>query len=414
MIFNRKLIAVIEKKIESPKIITLLGARQTGKTSILKLISKKLEPYVYIDLDLMSNRSIFKDDLEFIRYLENNGYSRTDKKKFYVLVDEFQNVFNSTLIFKAVYDHFPNIKIICSGSSSLKIKQKISESMVGRSQVLYLHPLDFEEFLTFKGRDDLREILKNRHLSERYLEELKQLLEEFIIYGGYPEVAKENSNHEKKEILQSIFEFYLQKDIRDFANIRNIDKFMQLLKYLAISNGNLLKVNSVAGELGIHQNTTEDYISILEDTFLVKRLPPYFKNKANSLRKTKKLYFIDTGFRNYLLRYFSPFPMREDAGSLLETYVFAEIYKKLSPGGLFYFFRTKQGAEIDFILENNGSLTLVEVKKKAKQRPFIFNDFPGAKEIIVNHSYRQEENFGDTMVLSSCNFFHHLDEEWDR
>lgn len=409
MLFDRKLTGVIAKKMESPKIIVLLGARQTGKTSILKLISKKIGQYVYIDLDLLSNRPIFKDDLSFIRYLENNGYSRTDKNKFHVLVDEFQNVFNSTLIFKSIYDHFPNIKIIASGSSSLKIKQKIAESMVGRSLVLYLHPLDFEEFLTFKKRDDLREILKNRNLSERYMEELKYLLEEFIIYGGYPDVAKEGSNDGKKEILESIFEFYLQKDIRDFANIRNIDKFLQLLKYLSLANGNLLKVSSIARELGIHQNTTEDYITVLEDTFLVKRLPPYFKNKANSLRKTKKLYFIDTGFRNYLLRYFSPFSLREDAGSLLETHIFAEIIKRLGPRRPFYFFRTKQGAEIDFVLEDNSTLTLVEVKKKAKQRPLIFNAFPGAAETIVSHSYQPDENFGSTTVLSSLNFFHFLD-----
>lgn len=410
MFFNRKLVDMISAKLESNKIIVLLGARQTGKTTILKLITQKLSPHsrqVFIDLDLLSNRSIFVDDLSFLRYLENNGYSKEDKNLFYVFVDEFQNVYNSTLIFKSIYDNFPNIKIIASGSSSLKMKQRIAESMVGRSLVFYLHPLDFEEFLSFQARDDLRQILKNRNLSQRYVEELNYYIEEFIVYGGYPDIAKTRNVEEKKEYLESIFEFYLQKDIRDFANIRNIQKFQAVLKYLSLINGNLLRVNTIATELGIHQNTVEDYLAILEDTFLIKRLPSYFQNKTNSLRKTKKIFFIDTGFRNYLIRSFTPLALRNDVGSLLETHVFAELYKRVGPRQEIFFYRTKQGAEIDFIKEGEERLILIEVKKKATSRPPIFNSFPGARENIV--SFEPAENIGQTEVLSILNFFHFLD-----
>ena len=387
MFFKRNILEKIKKSLSNRKILILLGARQTGKTSILKLLLNELpsERSVFIDLDLLSNRSIFDNELELIYYLKNRGYKENDKEKFYLIVDEFQNVENSTIIFKSIYDNYNNIKIIASGSSSLRIKKRISETMAGRIIVFKVNPLTFDEFLRFKTREDLANALNQENISKRILIELKKYFNEFIVYGSYPEVSLTEKREQKIEILNSIFEFYIEKDIRLFMNIRNIRNFKNLLEHLAVSTGNIIKYNNIANDLGINVQTVRDYISTIEDTFLIKLLPPCSLNRINSLKKSNKIYFIDTGLRNYLLKNFNEnLRLRVDSGVLLESFVFSELYKRLKLNQELYFFRTRQGSEIDFIFKKENEIFLLEVKKVAKRLPRIFNEFKNYKHYIIS------------------------------
>ncbi len=406
---NRSVLNNIRKAILKDKIIVLLGARQTGKTSILKILYGELpsDKKLFIDLDLLSNRYLFDNELELIYFLKSKGYNENDKEIFYLIVDEFQNVKNSTTILKSIHDNYKNLRIIISGSSSLKIRKNISETMAGRTIVFKINPLTFEEFLFFKERDDLIVSLSSDIINRRSLIEVKKYFNEFLVFGSFPEVSLVDKRGDKVEILNSIFEYYIEKDIRNFYEIRNIDNFRRLIEYLAVISGNLLKYNLVASDLGINVKTIRDYISFIEDTFLIKTISPYSLKRPNSLKKAKKIYFMDTGFRNYLIKNFNEnIDLRGDSGLLYETFVFNEIYKRIKINQELYFFRTKQGSEIDFILKQDEELLLLEVKKKVKRIPRILNELPEYKSFIIGEELKSKEKIKAFLLI--YNFYKNL------
>ncbi len=391
--YNRKYINQILTFIKNNrKIVLLLGPRQTGKTTILKILQQYLKNYVYIDLDLISNRDIFESDTSFIYYLENNGYKNESDGKFFVLIDEFQNFPLSINIIKGIFDNYPNLYFILSGSSSLKIKNLISESLAGRNKIFYIYPLSFTEFLTFKEKENLIKIINNQKIDKKTEKELNFLIQEFIIFGGYPEVVLQKNKNDKFEVLDSIFNYYIQKDIRSLLQIKKIDNFHKLLKILAVICGNLLKVSNISKECGIHIETAEEYISILEDTFLIKRLYPFYDNKITTIKKTPKIYFIDNGFRNYLIKNFNELDLRNDRGELTENFVFTEILKNKSSLANLYFWRNKAGSEIDFIYEIEGKKILIEVKSNNLKINKAMKNFEAERKIILNFQKKEKKD----------------------
>lgn len=361
--YNRKITKEILKKLEiDNKAIILVWPRQVWKTTIMKNIYSKLKGWEFIDLDSLSNREIFLDENSLIFYLKSKWYSKDKEDTFYLFVDEFQNVKNSTIIFKSIIDNYKNIKIIASWSSSLSIKNLIKESLVWRAYVFNIWPLDFKEFLEFKKEDEVLNYIKEDNLPKFARSKIDSLLKEFIIFWWYPEVVLNDKIDDKYSILESIFEFYLQKDIRDILNIKNISNYNKLLRYIAINIWNLQKVNSIWNDLWINNITLNNYLSILEDTFIIWRLEPYFSNKINSIKKSPKIYMLDNWLRNYLLKNFSELDLRVDKWGLVENYVYWEFIKNKSKISNLFFWRDKNGNEIDFIIEQNGKLDLYEVK----------------------------------------------------
>jgi len=344
---DRKILKKIKKFIEDDEIIAIHGSRQVGKTSLLYLIIEK-------HLKNTKQKNIFFFDLEdfflldlcnqgpvqVINYLKGKGADF--KNKVYLFIDEVQYLDSPSSFLKLFYDKFKGkIKLIVSGSSSFLIKKKFKDSLVGRIIDFELFTLDFEEFLNFKGLNyDLR------FLSDAINRELLPLYKEYLIYGGYPAIVIEE-DIEKKEIkLKQIINTYVKKDVRDLAAIRNINKFNALLSILSSQSGRLLNITELSNTLGIAKKTIEDYLLILENTYIIKRIYPFYKNIRSELTKMPKIFFEDTGMMNILMNKSFPSVI---TGEMFETGLYSIFRKNIEVENI-HFWRTNKGQEVDFVL----------------------------------------------------------------
>ena len=350
------------------KISIILGPRQVGKTTILKELHRKLGG-VFLDIDIFSNYEKVSTYEKFINFIQLKGYKKNQKEFFYVYLDEFQRYADLTIIMKNVYDHHDNIKIYASGSSSLLIKSAIQESLAGRKQITHLYSLSFKEFLFFKEKNDLLEEIENIKKIERgeyykLIPEVFKYLNEFLIFGGYPEVTLSKTNKEKTEALRNIFDLYIKKDLVNFLRPAMIDSAYSLIKQLAINNGSMANYSNYGMKADIDTKTVKSYIRLLKETFLVVQLSPYFANKNKEITKTPKIYFLDNGVRNYFLNNFNEMELRNDAGTLFEGFYISEIIKSGENTDDIKYYRTKIGDEVDIILDRVSEIIPIEIKYK--------------------------------------------------
>ncbi len=373
---KRKIFSQLRKNLNNKKILILTGSRQVGKTSLMKMLQSELPvkaKSVFVDMDIVSNREIGESLEGFLDFLYLHGYEEK-QKTFYCFVDEFQKVKGIGNVFKNLYDNYPNIKIIASGSSSLSIKRNVKESLAGRKFVFEIFPLDFEEFLLFKDDLALIKIYNNidklQQDSITFPAKFENALNEFLTFGGYPEVVLANSQEDKKQVLKSIFDLYLEKDIVGFSNIENFPAFKKLVEILAVTNGGEVNFSSLSSDVGIHVKTLKSYISLLEETYLIRTLRPFYSNKKKEVVKSPKVYFLDNGVRNFFLKNYGSLGKRVDKGAIWESYVFQELIKNTNDLPI-HFWRTKQQQEVDFILGGEKLLPIeVKYKSEGKTRDF--------------------------------------------
>jgi len=367
-LYSRRLLKEINPFIKRKEAIIVRGTRRVGKTSLLKLLSRELRKRG------IKQKNIYFFDLENIRIREdfNNNpknilkYIENKKGKKYVFIDEIQYLDQPSNFIKLLVDHNPNLKIFATGSSSLDIKKKIQDSLVGRAFYFHLYPLDFNEFLSFKKTKFPEEPTPNQN------KQLNILLEEYLLYGAMPEVVLEKNITIKKEILENYINLYVSKDIRNLAEIDNISAFNNLIKILAGQTGNLLDKTEISNTLNIAFNTTNRYLDILQHTFIALLLKPYFTNLRAKLTKTPKIYFYDLGLRNSISNDFNPIDFRVDRGALFENFILLQLLSKFKQQDVF-FYRNNVGNEIDFIVEKNK--TAIEVKFKRMKDKSVFRIF---------------------------------------
>ena len=405
--YDRKILSKILKLLNSREIIFLLGSRQVGKTTLAKLIAKNsnFKNIFFFDLEDKEYRKVFEDiSLKSLKlFFKLEGIDT--KQKNLIIFDEIQLLKDPSNLLKLMHDYFENLKIIATGSSSLQIKTKFSDSLAGRKKVFIVDSLDFDEFLLFRGEDKLlrlREIFKEEEdkLSLKPLIEINskyflELFNEYIIYGGYPEVVLKNSKEDKIEKIDSIASSYIKKDIKDLINIENIEGFNNLLQYLSINIGSLINVSNIANNISLSMPTIKKYITILKETFIIDELKPFFKNKNKEISKNPKIYFKDIGVRNLEIKNFNNLEIRTDSGELFENYVYNALkdYDLLSS---LFLYRTQSKTEIDFIKIKNNIATLYEVKsytfKKIPKAMVEFekkyqNEFDKIKKIVINKNF---------------------------
>ncbi|MFH1657385.1 MAG: ATP-binding protein [bacterium] len=365
-LINRKVIEQIIKFLNDDEIIVLHGARQVGKTSIVRyLMTKTLKNktaennLIYFDLEDFDLVDLCNSGVEkVVDYLKsiNADFS----KKIYIFIDEIQYLENPSSFLKLFHDRYKGkIKLIVTGSSSFAIKTKFKNSLVGRTADFEIFTLDFEEFLWFK-KENINLKTKMPVILEK---RLKGLYQEFALIGGYPAIVLEPSVEKKEIKLKQIINTYVKKDIRDLANIRNINKFNDLLRLLSVQSGNLLNVLELSDSLNLAQQTVEDYLFLLENTYIIRRIYPFHKNLRSELTKMPKVFLEDTGIANILAN--KSFANILD-GRLFENSVYANLRRNIEVDNI-YFWRTNKGQEIDFIVdkahkENNKELTPIEVK----------------------------------------------------
>ncbi|MBI5414705.1 ATP-binding protein [Candidatus Peregrinibacteria bacterium] len=342
MFLERTIQKIVEQSLFQGKVVIIYGARQVGKTTLVKEIQKKFpKDSEYLNCDEPDVREALtnKTSTELSSFL--------GKKKL-IILDEAQRVKNIGLTLKLIVDNFPEMQIIATGSSSFDLSNEISEPLTGRKNEFYLFPLSLSE------------------LSGIYSErEIDRIIEQRIIYGMYPEIVE--SGLSAKEKLKSLAQSYSYKDVLAYQNMKSPEILEKLLQALALQIGNEVSYNELGALIGVDKNTIASYIQILEKAFIIFRLSPFSRNIRNELKKLRKIYFYDTGMRNALINNLNPLHLRQDQGALWENFMISERIKynlNSSQDPNVYFWRTREQQEIDYIEESQGILSGFEFKWK--------------------------------------------------
>jgi predicted AAA+ superfamily ATPase len=349
---DRFIFPVLKKALSDQRIVVITGMRRVGKTTTLRWLLDQV-PYsnkVYLDLERLDQRAVFQEsnyDL-VLNYLRNRGLDTSQPMT--VALDEIQYAPNLPSVVKYLYDHH-GIKFLLTGSSSYYLKHYFSESMAGRKVVYEMFPLGFGEFLDFRGVPYHRRYsLDEMRFDPNEFERLKSYYDEFVTFGGLPDVVLESRTEARREILQDVFSSYINIDVRAMADFRKTSELQQLIRMLALRIGNKLDYTKLSQVIGISRPTLSEYLEFLEKTYVIHRLPAYAgPDKAAAL--SKKLYFRDNGIASILAQ--------SGEGALFENAVFNQL---AGQGELAYLSKGNE-YEIDFVLTPPGAQPVgLEVK----------------------------------------------------
>lgn len=334
------------------EVTVLTGMRRIGKTTLVKqlLAESAISQKLFFDLERLDNRKLFEQenyDL-IIQSLEQRGLDFS--QKVLLAIDEIQLAPNLPSVIKYLYDNY-DIKFVVTGSSSYYIKNKFQESLAGRKKIFELFPLTFGELLTFNSVEykPLKSLKDLKH-NETEFNRLKGYYEQYIEYGGFPQVVLTSNIQEKKDILQDIISSYINIDIQQLADLRKLKEVYNIIHLMAARVGNKLDISKLSISSGLARPTLEHYIYLLEHTYLFKTLPVYSLNKDKEIVKSRKVYFYDNGIANSMADLSS--------GAKFENAVFTQLHHY---GDLAYY-QLKTGLEIDFIVDQKSSF---EVKETA-------------------------------------------------
>lgn len=323
------------------KIHLLFGARQVGKTTLITDIKTKLEAegrrVLLLNCNVLEHRQVI--DTTSINLLANiTGYD-------YVFLDEAQTLTDAGLTLKIIHDEFPNVRVLATGSSSFELKNKTVETMTGRYVDFTLYPFSVSEI----GKK----------------ESWNYNLDQFLLYGFYPEIYLTKNPQEKRQNLARTVESYLFKDVLSFSRVRNSETIINLARALAYQLGSEVNESELASRLKIDRKTVLSYIDILEKGFVLFRLYPYSRNPRREIGRNYKVFFYDLGIRNSLIDDFNSLDIRRDIGALWENFLILERRKKMSNQNNKihnYFWRSYGGAEIDYLEERDGQVFPYEIK----------------------------------------------------
>jgi predicted AAA+ superfamily ATPase len=355
MFVNRKKYGELKQLMEYDEIIVLTGMRRVGKTTLLKQLYNEVKSgnKVFLDMENQTDRMLF-DEKDYNNIWNNlMSFNITKSEKAYIFLDEIQLAPQIISPLKYLYDHY-NVKFITTGSSSFYLKNLFSESLSGRKFILELFPLDFEEFLWFKGINisfeeefQAKEKQRNRVFYEKH----KALYDEYLQFGGFPQVVLAGTQDQKERYLKDIFNSYFEKDVKSLADFRNISGFRELLLLLIKRTGSKLDVSKLASALNLSRPTIYSYLSFLEQTYFISLVNAFSGSIDREISRSKKVYLCDTGIINIFRNI--------DEGSLFENAVFnnLKLYGKIN------YFQNRSSSEIDFILPEKR--VALEVKNKA-------------------------------------------------
>lgn len=381
MYYPRSVFQKIKRYINSKEIIAIKGARQVGKTTLLKIIEKDFKDQGkdvrFLSFENHEVLDLFDNDIDAFKALYANKYD-------VVLIDEFQYSEKAGKHLKFLYDE-TSTKFIITGSSSLELTGKTGKYLVGRMFSFNLKPFSFVEFLNVIdpeiyelknkiGKEVCRIILKERdNLPKVTMSLVSKLLpscERLMVYGGYPRVVISKTTEEKRLVLENIIDTYLLRDIKGLLNLATSDEIVKLAKALALQIGNLVVYKELSNLTGLNYKQVVRHLSILEQTFIINLIKPYFTNKRKELVKNPKVYFVDTGMRNSVIKDFNSLGLRADKGALVENYI-ATSLQGLNFSRTINFWRTQMGAEVDFVVQEGKKLIPIEVKYSSFKKPVI-------------------------------------------
>lgn len=404
MVIKRALFSDLKNHLSQKEISFITGPRQAGKTTLMLLLKKHLEKQgektVFLNLDVEQDKQFFTSQAKLIKKIK----LEIGHNKGFVFIDEIQRKENAGLFLKGIYDLRLPYKFIVSGSGSVELKEKIHESLVGRKRVFELSTLSFEEFVNFQtGYQYENQLLEFFQIEK---EKTSEFLEEYLNFGGYPRVVLEEELSEKRKLIDEIYQSYLERDIVYLLKVKKTEAFISLTRLIASQIGQLVNFSELSSTLGLSLQTIKNYLWFLEKTFIVKRVNPYFRNIRKEISKSPMFYFDDLGLRNYALGMFGQIKNPKDLGFLFQNFIFNIVTKKIRfSGAKIGFWHTKDGAEVDFVIDFLKEQIPVEVKyqalKKVEMTRSLKNfikKYKPKKAIVVNLDFQKKLNFKETKL----------------
>lgn len=361
MQFHRKILEQIQPQLSSREIVVITGMRRVGKTTLLQMIYDQISSAnkVFLDIENILEQKIFEEVDTNNIWANLRAYGITNTEKAYIFLDEIQAMPQIVKAVKYLYDHY-DVKFFLTGSSSFYLENLFPESLSGRKIVFDLFPLTFEEFLLFKEVETVRYTTfknKARQKNRVAYEKTKKLFEEYLTFGGFPQVVLAGDESQKKLVLKDIFTSYFEMDVRRLADFRHMSAFRDMLLLLMQRVGSKLEISKLSSEVGVSRETVYSYLAFLEGSYFISRIPPFSRNVDREVSGTRKVYFCDNGIINL-------FGKISD-GALLENAVFMNIRHL----GKVNYYQKRSGAEIDFILPERK--IALEVKKRANTQELV-------------------------------------------
>jgi len=362
MVFTREITQHIRPQLENEYIIVLVGARQTGKTTLLRGMYADAkadnQPAFFINLERIDFVALLNQSPENIFTILP---PLAQGEKTTVFIDEIQYLENPTNFLKHLYDEYKDrLKLVVTGSSAFYIDQKFKDSLAGRKRLFQLNTLSFREFLVFKQKEELAGLLPElfapssftalESFPRIYHDELMRCFSEYARFGGYPQMVMATNEEEKRLVLEELVNSAVKKDILE-ARIRYPEPFFALFKILASQTGSLVNRTELATSLRVSLPAIDNYLYVIQKSFHAVLIRPFHTNTSRKeLVKMPKCYFLDMGMRNYLINDFSDFNLRTDKGAFLENLVFKQLSRSFSPDDI-QFWRTQDKHELDFVIQ---------------------------------------------------------------
>lgn len=377
--FTRDLLPVVEKQINTKEIIVITGMRRVGKTTLLRMVFEKINSNnkLFLDIENPIDQRIFEEQ-DYNNIIANlKTYGIKESEKIYLFLDEIQSYPEIVKAIKYLYDHH-EIKFFVTGSSSYYLKDLFPESLAGRKIEFTLYPLTFNEFLVFKNiRGILYEAFdeKEKHKNEILYEKIVKYYDEYLSYGGFPQVVLTDNPEQKLLQIKDIFKSYFEKEVSVLSNIRKILAFRELIFLLIARAGSKLDITKIASTMGLTRDTVYSYIAFLASTYFIHLLEPYSQSSDRNISGAKKIYMSDNGFFHPQLQI-----AEVSEGSKLENAVFLNLKKY---GNVFYY-QKRSGQEIDFIMTN--PKIAFEIKRKGIESDYNKLQY-FARQLNINEYY---------------------------
>ena len=350
---ERLLRDLIEKRLYRNKAIIIVGPRQVGKTTLLRMLVADTQRKVLMwNCDEPDVRRKLTEPTSTELRVEIGDADL-------ILIDEAQRVKNIGITLKLMIDNFPEKQLVVTGSSAIELSNSINEPLTGRKYEYAMYPFSAEELINEFGAQDERRMLERR-----------------LVYGSYPEVV--NNAGEEREVLTDLVGSYLYKDIFSFQDVRKPEVIEQLLQALAFQIGSEVSFNELGRLLGLNSVTVQRYIDLLEKSFVVFHLRSFSRNVRSELKKSRKIYFWDNGVRNAIIGDFKSLGLRPDVGALWENYVISERLKHNAYNSFYgksYFWRTQLQQEVDYVEDIDGALHAYEFKWSKTKQPRLTETF---------------------------------------
>jgi len=401
---KRTLLKELQEHLGKKEITMLVGPRQAGKTTLMRILGEQLaakgEKTLFLNLDFEEDKTYFESQLKLLAKIE----LELGKDKGFVFIDEIQRKENAGLFLKGLYDRNIACKLVVSGSGSIELKEKLHESLAGRKRIFELTTVNFFESVNYMTAYKYENSLSQYFEVEQ--EKSAILLEQYLNFGGYPRVVLENEIREKRQVIDEIYQSFVSRDIAALLKVVKLDAFTKLLSLLSAQSGSIVNHSELANTLGLSLPTVTNYLWYAEKTFVIQKLLPFFKNRRKEITKAPVYYFTDPGLRNYINGRFGALKNSDDFGFPFQAMVL-NMVKELTrhSGAKINYWRTKGGAEVDLIIDYTQRQIPLEVKYRKMTKPEVsraflsfLNDYQPEAAVIVNLSLEEVKKIGKTTV----------------